>query len=277
MNNTSKHKCVGSVVLIPCESIDPNPFHSRKIFNSESFEDLIVSVKKNGIIQPLLVKKVYNRYQIISGERRLRAAVLSGLIYVPCIIINISDIMLAGFSIIENLQYDNIHFFDEALSFVDIMNRFNISAIQLSNAIGKSEKYINNKISLLNLDIEIRKKIIENSLSEEYANTLLRIKDRNMQGQMLDSFLNSNSSVNENDNSTTSLMSSVSVNNKRIFKFNNIKLFINTFNHTVDTMQKAGIEVISEQYESENFLEYVVRIPKMTTSPVILSEYVGSA
>lgn len=271
--NCIKNKCVGSVILIPCEKIDPNPFYKRINLNNE----FIASVKNNGIIQPLLVKKICNdRYMIISGERRLRAAVLAELIYVPCIIINIADEIIDQFMIIENVQRENIHYFDEAILFYEFINKYSISVKQLSLIINKDEKYIINRILSLNIDDKLKNKIIENNIPEEIIEFIINIKSELTQNQFIDFYINNITSINEIKN-IISLNTISPMNNKRVFKFNNINLFINSFNKTVDTMQKAGIKVVSEQYESENYLEYVVRIPKITTSPVILTECVGSA
>lgn len=278
MNGSDKYKCVGSVILIPCEKIDSDPKYSEKSFSSSMFDELVASVKSNGIIQPLLVKKQYDRYQIISGERRLRAAVASGMIYVPCIVMNISDLQIAEFSLIENLQREDLHFFDEAIAIFNIIDKYNVSFEQLSFSVGKSVRYLKEKVSLLELNKNVRDCIKEGSLSEYHAMSLLRINDTDKQMQAVKHFIDNNTDKNETESYINALLSPDKLILKaKIIKLCDIKIFINTLNHSVDTMQKAGIEAVSYQHESNDYFEYVVKIPKTTTSPVRQSEYIGSA
>lgn len=278
MNGSDKYKCVGSVILIPCEKIDSNPYYSEKAYNSPMFDELVASIKSNGIIQPLMVKKQYNRYQLISGERRLRAAVASGMIYVPCIVMNISDLQIAEFSLIENLQRKDLHFFDEAKAIFDIMDKYNVSFEQLSFTVGKSVRYLKEKVSLLKLSDNVRDYIRKSDLSEYHAMSLLRINDTDKQMQAVKHFIDNDTDKNETESYINALLSPDKLIIKaKIIKLGDIKIFINTLNHSVDTMQKAGIEAVSYQHESNDYFEYVIRIPKLTTSPVRQSEYIGSA
>ncbi len=278
MYDSLNYKCVGSVVLIPCEIIDPNPYSYRTDIDSSNIDGLAVSVKNIGIIQPLLVRRINKRYQIISGERRLRAAIKAELSSVPCIVMNISDIILGVYSLTDNIQRKNLHFFDES-HFIDyIIRNLNVNSEQLSLLTGKSVDYLSSKIKINSLCDDIKKLIIDNHFSEEYAGALVKIKDYCVQIKALEYFINNKISVDEIESYITTLLSPAMLSAKsKIIKLKDINIFINTINHAVDTMQKAGIDAIIELNDSEEYTEYVIRIPKITTSPVSISEYIGTA
>ncbi len=278
MYDSSKYKCVGSVVLIPCEIIDPNPYSYRTDIDSSDIDGLAVSVKNIGIIQPLLVRRINNRYQIISGERRLRAAIKAELSSVPCIVMNISDILLSVYSLTDNIQRKNFHFFDESHLIDYIIGNFNVNSEQLSLLTGKSVDYLSDKIKIDYLCDDIKKLIFDNYFSEEYAKALIKIKDFCVQIKTLEYFINNKTSVDEIESYITTLLSPAMMSAKsKIIKLKDINIFINTINHAVDTMQKAGINANFEQNDSDEYTEYVIRIPKITTSPVSISEYIGTA
>lgn len=275
---SAKYKCGGSIVLLPCEIIDPNPNQPRKSFNCSELESLAASIRNNGIIQPLVVRRNYERYQLISGERRLRAAVMVGLITVPCIIMSVSDSESAVFAIIENLQRDNLSFFEEADAINNLITTFSMTQDEVAKKLGKSQSTLSNKLRLLKLNPEIRCIITSYSLSERHARSLLRITDEELQIKVLNKVINKKMNVNETESYIDSLLSPADIKPQpKLYKLKDIKIFINTLNHAVDTMQKAGIQAISDQHETNDYLEYVVRIPKKTTSPVNFSDYIGTA
>lgn len=275
---TAKYKSGGSIVLLPCDIIDPNPNQPRKSFNCSELESLAVSIRNNGIIQPLVVRRNYERYQLISGERRLRAAVMVGLITVPCIVMSVSDSESAIFAVIENLQRDNLNFFEEADAINNIISTSGLTQDNIAQQLGKSQTVLDNKLCLLKLNPEIRMIISAHSLSERHARSLLRLEDEALQMKALNKVINNNMNVIETDRYIDSLLkTSVVKPQPKLIKLKDIKIFTNTINHVVDTMQKAGIEAIYDQHENDDYFECVVRIPKKTTSPVDFSEYVGSA
>lgn len=278
MNSYLKYKCVGSVVLIPCEIIDPNPYIIKTKIESSFIDELAISIKNIGIIQPLLVRKIDCRYQIVSGEKRLRAAVQADMSVVPCIIINISDLQVAVFTLSDIINRKNINYFEIAQLIHSIIKNFNISVELLSQLIGVKVDYIYDKLKLLSLSDNIKHLINVNFLSEEYAKALLKIKNECSQINALEYFISNKISVEQIENYINLLLSPAMLTAKtKIIKLKDIKIFINTFNHAVDTMQKAGIDAVAEQHDFNDCIEYVVRIPKKTTSPVNFTEYIGSA
>ncbi len=275
----TKLKSGGTIVLVPVNFIMPNPDQPRKIFNQTQLEGLASSIKNNGIIQPLVIKRISDeKYELVSGERRLRAAKLVGLENVPCIIMSVSSEQSALYAIIENIQRDNLNFFEEAEAIDKLMGVYNLSQQEISKKLGKSQSSLSNKIRLLKLSPELRSVIIESSLTERHARALLRLENDVDRLKALLYIIEKKLNVSDTDKYIDALLSPDVIKPEPKFKkLKDIKIFINTINHAVDTMRKAGIKAVSTEHETSEYYEYVVRIPKMTSSPVNIADYSGNA
>ena len=275
----TKLKSGGSIVLVPVNFIVPNPDQSRKCFNQTELESLASSIKHNGIIQPLVIRRISDdKYELISGERRLRAAKLVGLENVPCIIMSVCNEQSALFAIIENIQRDNLNFFEVAESIEKLIIVYNLSQQEIAKKLGKSQSSLSNKMRLLKISPELRSVIIENSLSERHARALLRLENDVERLKALLYIIERKLNVSDTDKYIESLLSpDISKPQPKFKKLKDIKIFINTINHAVDTMRKAGIKAVSTEHETSEYYEYVVRIPKMTSSPVNIADYSGNA
>lgn len=275
----SKLKTGGSIILVPVNYIIPNPNQPRKIFNKTELDGLASSIKHNGIIQPLVIRRNTDEtYELISGERRLRAAISVGLETVPCIVMSACDEQSALYSIIENIQRDNLNFFEEAEAISKLSTVYNLSQQEIANKLGKSQSSLSNKCRLLKLSSELRSIIIENSLSERHARALLKLNGDVERLKAVLYIIEKKLNVSETDKYIENLINPItSKTEPKIKKLRDIKIFINTINHAVDTMRKAGIKAVSAEHETEDYYEYVVRIPKMTTSPVNIADYSGNA
>lgn len=275
----SKLKSGGSIVLVPVNFIIPNPNQPRKVFNQTELEGLASSIKYNGIIQPLVIRRITDeKYELISGERRLRAAKSVGLEAVPCIIMSACDEQSALYAIIENIQRDNLNFFEEAEAMYKLLNVYNLTQHEIAKKLGKSQSSLSNKTRLLKLSPELRSIIIENSLTERHARALLRLEGDVERLKALLYIIEKKLNVNETDKYIDTLLApDVPKSEPKFKKLKDIKIFINTINHAVDTMRKAGIKAVSTEHETNEYYEYVVRIPKMTSSPVNIADYSGNA
>ena len=274
----AKFKSGGSILLVPVELIIPNPNQPRKNFSQSELEGLASSIKHNGIIQPLVIRRLIDeKYELISGERRLRAAKLVGLETVPCIVMSACDEQSALYAIIENIQRDNLNFFEEAEAIFKLSSIYNLSQQEIAKKLGKSQSSLSNKTRLLNISPELRSVITENSLTERHARALLRLKNDVDRLKALLYIIEKKLNVNETDKYIDSLLAPAAVKSEPKFrKLKDIKIFINTINHAVDTMRKAGIKAVSTEHETGEYYEYVVRIPKMTSSPVNIADYSGN-
>lgn len=275
--SANKYQCSGTIVLLPCSIIKPNTNCTRNISDDNEIDSLAASVRINGIIQPLAVRYIEKSgYEIISGERRLYAAKKVGLSTVPCIIMNVTECESLFYSLIENLQRKDLNFFEEADAYLCLSENFKLSQEEIARRLGKSQSAVSNKMRLLRLSTEVKTIIIDNSLTERHARALLKIDDNELQIKALSYIIKKDLNVNETENYIDLLVSPVepSRSQPQFKKLKDIKIFINTINHAVDTMRKAGINALSSENETPDYYEYVVRIPKMTTSPVSSCEAV---
>ena len=252
--NEQEIKKGGSILLIPVDYILPNPDQPRRVFSEKELNELAQSVKNNGIIQPLIVRKTDDFYELISGERRLRAAKMVGLSTVPCVLMSVSREKSALFSIIENIQRSNLFFFEEAESIETLLEYFNDSS-ELAEKLGKNQ--------------EIRNEIVINKLSDKQIEYLLEIQNRDDFQSVLKYIISNSLS----DDETLMYINNINkTSNHKLVTFKKLKdirIFINTINHAVDTMCKAGIKTEFSENESEEFFEYYVKIPKTASSPAV--------
>lgn len=165
------------IVQIPTEKLLPNPYQPRKQFKSEDMLSLADSIKENGVLQPLLCRQINHSdyYELIAGERRLRAAILANLQSVPCIVVECEYEDSAVYSIIENIQRSDLNFFEEALAISHLMNTFGLTQQQISKKLGKSQSALSNKLRLLRLPADVRYFIDKEGLTERHARALLKI------------------------------------------------------------------------------------------------------
>ncbi|AYD41374.1 nucleoid occlusion protein [Clostridium fermenticellae] len=175
-----------NINYIPVDLILPNVYQPRKYFDEESLDELAQSIKIYGIIQPLSVRKLgEDKYELVSGERRLRAAKKAGLKEVPSIIVDISDKDSAAIALLENLQRENLNFIEEAEAYYNLIKEHSYTQEQLAQIIGKKQSTIANKIRILRLTQDIRYMLLMNNLTERHARALLKIPTVELQKKVL--------------------------------------------------------------------------------------------
>ena len=187
------------IIYIPIDLLYPNEYQPRKNFDDKELKDLAVSIKQYGILNPILVRKVNDKYEIIAGERRYRAAKMVGLKEIPVIIKQITTSELAEIALIENLQRSKLSPIEEANSYQEILRLTNLTQEQLGKKIGKSQAAIANKIRLLNLPPNIKEALNNNKISEHHARSLLKVKDPEEQDNLLKRIINEKLTVKELD------------------------------------------------------------------------------
>ena len=183
------------VLYIDINDIKPNKDQPRKTFNEEKLKDLANSIKENGVIQPLIIRKAQNGYELVAGERRWRAARIAEIKKVPCIIRNFDEKQNMIVAIIENMQRENLDPIEEALGLNEMIKRFEFTQEQVSNALGKSRAYIANSLRLLKLPEKIQNMIIEGRISATHGRTIITIKDEKKQIEVCDKIIRNGLSV----------------------------------------------------------------------------------
>lgn len=252
---------------IPIIKIRPNKAQPRKVFNEEDLNALSQSIAENGILQPLTVRKVSaTEYELIAGERRLRASVMAGLRKVPCIVIKCSEKESAVYALLENLQRSDLGMFEEARGVSRLIRRYGLTQQEAAVKLGKTQSTIANKLRLLRLTYEEQEWIENAGLSERHARALLKLGDEGARREALSKIISENLNVQQSENLINLMLNSSPKNNKKqgfskaVIK--DVRIFVNTINKAVDTMRLAGIDAQTDKTDTDNFIEYTIRIPK---------------
>jgi ParB family chromosome partitioning protein len=255
-----------NIYYISPDLISPNIYQPRKHFNEETIDELAQSIKVYGIIQPLTVRKLsHDRYELVAGERRLRASKKLGLSEVPVILIDITDKDSAAIALLENLQREDLNYIEEAEAYYNLIKDHSYTQEQLAEVIGKKQSTIANKIRLLKLDAEVRLMLLENKLTERHARALLKLSDPEMQLSILKIVISKNLNVKKTEELIERELLKLTHQQiaadtkKRIKGFFPTKLYINTVRQVFD---KAGISAEYTSKDSDDWIEITVKIPK---------------
>ena len=184
---------------INIDLIIPNRFQPRLSFDEKALNELAESIKQHGIIQPLIVRQLADKYEIIAGERRYKAATLAGLSTVPVIVTNLSDAKSAEVALVENIQRKNLSSIEEALSYKRKIDKDNLTQEQLAKLLGLSQSTVANRLRLLNLSNEVQDALLKEKISERHARSLLQISDKNKQNELLNRIITERLTVRQLD------------------------------------------------------------------------------
>jgi len=257
-----------NVKQIPIKMITANPNQPRRIFGVENLKELSDSIKVYGVIQPITVRKLSNgNFELISGERRVRASIMAGLLRIPAIVVAVGNIDSALVALIENVQRCDLSFLEEATAYNRLLTEYGYTQEQLAIKLGKNQSTIANKVRLLKLPEAIRIMIAENHLTERHARALLRLGDSDMQMKVLTEILEKCLNVKQTDdlidkilNGTTKQNNTVSQNVVPVIK--DIRIFNNTVKKAVVMMKQNGVKTESREKEFPDRYEYHIKIFK---------------
>ena len=257
------------VFEISVGSIIPNPFQPRKTFNEEGLQDLAASIREHGILQPLLVRRISDGFELIAGERRLRASRIAGLDSVPVIVRELSDKEMAELAMIENLQREDLHFLEEAEGFQVLLGSFGLTQEELARRVGKNQSTIANKLRLLKLAPGVRDELVAHNLTERHARALLKLEDPARQQEALGIVQQNGLNVRETEILVEGIADDISreMSKKKprqnvVKIIRDVRIFINTINSVVGEMKKAGLKVRMTQEQDDDFIMINLRIPK---------------
>ena len=244
--------------------IQPNTEHARWVFGKKELADLADSIAQNGILQPLLVRKSdAGGYRIIDGERRLRGAKIAGLSRVPCIVVQSDDADAIRYALIENLQRQNLNFFEEARAIDMLMEPAGITPEQAATRLGKSHSEVADKLELLQLTEGQRDAIIQAGLAEGHARALLTVTNQELRERLLMQIIQKKLSISQSEQLVQQALHEQAKQSLHIPMVRDIRLFMNTVTRAVQTMKRSGVAVKSDSFESEDKIEYRIVIPKI--------------
>ncbi len=257
------------IKYIPIESIKPNPYQPRKNFNQKALEELSQSIKSFGLIQPISVRKLQdNSYELIAGERRLRASELANLKEIPAIIVEYKDKESALIALIENLQREDLNFIEEAEGYRNLIEDHGFTQQQLAEKIGKSQSTIANKLRILKLPEDIKKDLLEHNLTERHGRALLKLPDYELKRKILDRVIHDNLNVSQTEKLVNDILDDLTKEEKQVKKKVNIKglistrIYINTIKNAFKAIKESGVNAKYKEEDKGEYLEVTIQIPK---------------
>lgn len=259
------------IKYLPINSIKPNPYQPRRNFDQRALEELSQSIKSYGIIQPISVRQLTNNsYELVAGERRLRASELADLDKIPAIIVDFRDKESAMMALIENLQREDLNFIEEAEGYYNLIKDHGFTQQELAEKIGKSQSTIANKIRLLKLPKDIQKVLIEEELTERHGRALLKLPDDELRYEVLEQVINNNLNVNSTETLVVDLLNDIMKKDEdeekkpeqSIKSLINIRIYLNTFKEAYKAVKEFGVNADYKEIEKEDHVEVVIKIPK---------------
>lgn len=253
---------------IPIDSIKPNPYQPRKNFNKQSLEELSQSIKTYGLIQPISVRQLCEEsYELVAGERRLRASEIAELDEIPAIIVDYKDQDSAMIALIENLQREDLNFVEEAEGYYNLIKDHGFTQQELAEKLGKSQSTIANKLRILKLSDEIKKSLIDNKLTERHARALLKLPDDEMKEEVLNKVIKEDLTVKKTEKLIEDILNDLtkeeeSESNQNVKGLINFKIYLNTLKNAYNAIKETGIEAKYKEKDMGDHIEVVVQIPK---------------
>ena len=249
------------VLSLPLEAIRPNPDQPRRFFDPEGLEELADSIRALGILQPLTVRQTDSGWELVAGERRLRAAALAGLDRVPCIAIQADSQSSSLLALVENLQRRDLDFLEEALALDKLLRTYCLSQDEVARRIGKSQSAVANKLRLLRLPPLLLTRLREAGLAERHARALLRLENDHRLEQAAEHVIVYKLTVAQTEQYVESLLAK-KAKPKRTYVIKDVRLFLNTVNRGLSMMRSAGVDACFQRQDTEEAICLTIRIPK---------------
>lgn len=256
------------VVRLPVGLVRPGVFQPRRIFDEEELAALAESIRQHGIIQPVIVRPVGDGYELVAGERRWRAAQMAGLEEIPAVVRPMPDQEAALVSLVENVQRESLHFFEEAEGYQRLLREFGLTQEELAEKVGRTQSSIANKLRLLRLAPEVREVISREMISERHARALLRLNSTERQLAALEEAVRKRLTVRELEGVVERLAREEEgadgggARGRRRYRgiVRDVRIVINAFKQAVEAGLAAGVDVTMSQVVGEEFVELHVKI-----------------
>lgn len=254
----------GKILQLDIKQIMPNPAQPRRTFDNEALIRLADSIRQYGILQPLTVRRISEReYELIAGERRLRAAKLLGMLTIPCIIIEVSERASAELAIIENVQRENLNMFEQASAIAALIDIYGLTQNQVAKRLSLSQSYVANKLRILRLTASERDIILTENLTERHARALLRIDDIEKRTEAAKHIAKRRMNVAHAEEFIEKLLEfGEEIENKPKIAINDIRFFYNSVDNAIGIMKRAGADVRTEKIENDEEIELKIKITK---------------
>lgn len=255
------------VLFLPVDAISPNPNQPRRVFGTQELEELAGSIQALGLLQPLTVRRRADGWELVAGERRLRAAKLAGLEEVPCISLQIDDRRSSLLALVENLQRKDLDFWEEALALDRLISVYHLSQEEAARRIGKSQSAVANKLRLLKLPTPVLERLRDVGATERHARALLPLGDPALQTQAADTILKEKLTVAQTEALVDRLLHPAPPappvrRPRRVFVVKDVRLFLNSLNRGMALMRSAGVDAQCSREDRDEEILLTIHIPR---------------
>ena len=259
------------VQYIPLGRIRPNPQQPRHSFDEEGLAELAASIRSCGILQPLTVRRAGEGYELVAGERRLRAARIAGLREVPCLVAQVGEEDSALLALMENLQRRDLDCWEEAQAIARLISRYGLSQEEAARRLGRAQPTVANKLRLLRLPEDVRALLRENGLTERHARALLRLQDPEVQRRAAGDIVRRGMNVAQAEAYVDKLLQSAQVTPPRgrsTYIIKDVRLFLNSVDRGLHLMRQAGVDAGWDRQDTDREILLTIRIPKRASGKI---------
>ena len=254
-----RRKSAGKIYQLPVEAIRPSPFQARTSFNEQELAGLAQSIRENGLLQPISVRRVEGGYELVAGERRLRACKMAKMPTIPAILCDYPDERTAALGLLENLQREDLNPFEQAQGLRDVMVLWDCTQAEAAKRLGMAQPTLANKLRLLQLTADQRQFVLDNGLTERHARAVLRLPE-NRRSEALITIAKRKMNARATDLYIEQLLNETP-GRHRISMVKDVRIFVNTIDHAIRLMTDNGVPATAHREERDGYIEYTVRIP----------------
>ena len=255
----------GKVLFLPVEEISPNPDQPRRVFSQPELEELAASIRALGVLQPLTVRRREGQWELVAGERRLRAAKLAGLSQVPCLSVQVDSQSSSLLALVENVQRRDLDFWEEALALRQILDTYHLSQEELARRVGRSQSAVANKLRLLKLPDEALALLRAHGATERHARALLRLDSPERQLEAAEQVTARGLTVAQTEALVEQLLGDSPRRRKKpTFILKDVRLFMNTLSRSLELVRSAGVDARCRRQDTDDEILLTIRIPRRT-------------
>ena len=255
-----RKKPSGKLLSLPIDQIHPSPFQARKSFDEQELTALAQSIRENGLLQPVTVRRAAEGYELVAGERRLRACQLAKMTTIPAILCSYADDRTDALGLLENIQRADLNPFEQAQGLRDVMVLWDCTQAEAAKRLGMAQPTFANKLRLLQLTADQRQFVLDNNLTERHARAVLRLPE-NRRSEALITIAKRRLNARQTDSYIEQLLNSPPKPGHRISMVRDVRIFVNTIDHAIRLMTDNGVPATAHREEKDGYIEYTVRIP----------------
>ena len=259
-----RKKPSGKLLSLPIDQIHPSPFQARKSFDEQELTALAQSIRENGLLQPVTVRRAEEGYELVAGERRLRACQLAKMTTIPAILCSYADDRTAALGLLENIQRADLNPFEQAQGLRDVMVLWDCTQAEAAKRLGMAQPTFANKLRLLQLTADQRQFVLDNNLTERHARAVLRLPDEDERLRVIGLIVQGEWTVAKTEQYIDARLAPKAPQRRELgtFVLRDVRLFLNSIDHQLDLVRAAGVSASRDRQETDREIVLTIRIPK---------------